>query len=199
MRYMRTKDLRSFLQAHHDAVRRIAAKDYPPAVIEQWAPLPITEKHVELLSSSASRPCHCRENAFCSARPVYRAGQSRFRTMSKTRVRMVSSPRAATSFALAAAEVSASFEARKRVPRRAPCAPSINAAARPPSVSGGRKPFPGSQARRGQRLGSHATETGLHARVLRLMPRWPGRASGRRASGIAPSRSPKRRSAGSRR
>ena len=47
MRYMRTKDLRSFLQAHHDAVRGIAAKDYPPAVIEQWAPLPITEKHVE--------------------------------------------------------------------------------------------------------------------------------------------------------
>src|SRR5262249_59814818 len=43
----------------------------------------------------------------------------------------VSSPRAATSFALAAAEVSASSEARKRVPRRAPCAPSINAAARP--------------------------------------------------------------------
>jgi len=36
-----------------------------------------------------------------------------------------------------------------------------------PPVSGGRKPFPGSQARRGQRLGSHATETGLHARVLR--------------------------------
>src|SRR5437868_4914853 len=39
-----------------------------------------------LFSSSVSRPCHCRENAFCSARPVYMAGQSRFRTMSKTRV-----------------------------------------------------------------------------------------------------------------
>src|SRR5262249_24492535 len=32
-----------------------------------------------------------------------------------------------------------------------------------------------------------------------LMPRWPGRASDRRASGTASSRSPKRRSAGSRR
>jgi hypothetical protein len=30
-----------------------------------------------------------------------------------------------------------------------------------PSVSGARKPFPGTQGRRGQRLGSHATETGL--------------------------------------
>src|SRR5439155_13343171 len=39
---------------------------------------------------------------------------SRLRTISKTRVRMVSSARAATSLALAAAEVSASSEARKR-------------------------------------------------------------------------------------
>jgi hypothetical protein len=34
-----------------------------------------------------------------------------------------------------------------------------------PSVSGGRKPFPGARARTGKRLGSHATETGFHARV----------------------------------
>src|SRR5438034_4574539 len=36
-----------------------------------------------------------------------------------------------------------------------------------PFVSCVRKPFPGAQGGRGQRLGSHATETGLHARVSR--------------------------------
>lgn len=43
---MRDDDARSFLEVHHAAVRGIAAKDYPQAVIEDWAPLPITEKTV---------------------------------------------------------------------------------------------------------------------------------------------------------
>jgi len=47
VRPMRTEDARSFLEVHHAAVRGIAAKDYPPAVVEQWAPLPITEMQVE--------------------------------------------------------------------------------------------------------------------------------------------------------
>jgi hypothetical protein len=43
-------------------------------------------------------------------------------------------------------------------------------------VSGVRKPFPGALERRGQRLGSHATETGLHARVSRgIGTRWSAR------------------------
>src|SRR6266851_9389017 len=45
-----------------------------------------------------------------------------------------------------------------------------------PSVSGDRKPFPGARGRRGQRLGSHATETGLHARISRgTGTRWSAR------------------------
>jgi putative acetyltransferase len=47
VRQMRAEDARSFLAVHHAAVRGIAAKDYPPTVIEHWAPVPITEKHVD--------------------------------------------------------------------------------------------------------------------------------------------------------
>jgi putative acetyltransferase len=44
---MRSEDARLFLEVHHAAVRGIAAKDYPLAVIEQWAPLPVTKTHIE--------------------------------------------------------------------------------------------------------------------------------------------------------
>lgn len=43
---MRSEDARAFLQIHRAAVREIAAKDYPPTVIEHWAPLPITDKAI---------------------------------------------------------------------------------------------------------------------------------------------------------
>ncbi len=44
---MRPEDARTFLEVHHAAVHGIARKDYSSSVIEAWAPLPITEKHVE--------------------------------------------------------------------------------------------------------------------------------------------------------
>ena len=43
---MRNNDARAYLQVQRAAVRGIAAKDYPPAVIEQWAPLPITDEAI---------------------------------------------------------------------------------------------------------------------------------------------------------
>jgi len=46
VREMRPADARAFLEVHHAAVRGIAVKDYPAAVIEAWAPLPITDEHV---------------------------------------------------------------------------------------------------------------------------------------------------------
>jgi putative acetyltransferase len=47
VREMRPDDARAFLEVHHAAVRGLAAKDYPQAVIEDWAPLPVTDKAVE--------------------------------------------------------------------------------------------------------------------------------------------------------
>jgi putative acetyltransferase len=47
IRKMRDDDARSFLEVHHAAVRRLAVRDYPPEVIEAWAPLPIREAAVE--------------------------------------------------------------------------------------------------------------------------------------------------------
>lgn len=44
---MRNEDARAFLEVHHAAVRGIAANDYPEPVIEDWAPIPVTEKSVE--------------------------------------------------------------------------------------------------------------------------------------------------------
>jgi putative acetyltransferase len=43
IRPMRTEDARRFLEIQREAVRGIAARDYPPAVVEAWAPLPITD------------------------------------------------------------------------------------------------------------------------------------------------------------
>jgi putative acetyltransferase len=47
VREMRNEDARGFLEVHHAAVRGIAAKDYPPEVIEKWAPLPVTKQTIE--------------------------------------------------------------------------------------------------------------------------------------------------------
>lgn len=47
IRKMCLGEARSFLAVHHAAVRGIAARDYPPAVVEDWAPLPIDDKAIE--------------------------------------------------------------------------------------------------------------------------------------------------------
>ena len=44
---MCSEDARAFLVVHHAAVRGVAAKDYPLAVIEAWAPMPITEDAID--------------------------------------------------------------------------------------------------------------------------------------------------------
>src|SRR5215472_16206873 len=68
---------------------------------------------------------------------------------------------------LAAAEVSASSEARKRVPSRAPCAPSINTAARPrPSAI----PPAATTTTSALRSRTASTTAGTSARVERVAP-----------------------------
>jgi putative acetyltransferase len=47
VRRMSSADARSFLEVQRAAVRGIAVKDYPSAVIEAWAPLPITDEVLE--------------------------------------------------------------------------------------------------------------------------------------------------------
>jgi putative acetyltransferase len=46
VRPMRVDEARRFLEIHHDAVRGLAARDYPAAVIQAWAP-PITDNVIE--------------------------------------------------------------------------------------------------------------------------------------------------------
>jgi putative acetyltransferase len=46
IREMRPEDARGFLEIHHAAVRGIAARDYPPSVVEAWA-RPITDQVIE--------------------------------------------------------------------------------------------------------------------------------------------------------
>lgn len=43
VRRMRTDEARSFLEIQRAAVRGLAANDYPVWVIEEWAPLPVTD------------------------------------------------------------------------------------------------------------------------------------------------------------
>jgi putative acetyltransferase len=52
---MRSEDARAFLEVHHKAVRELAADSYPSDVIEAWAPLPITERHVQFVCSNADQ------------------------------------------------------------------------------------------------------------------------------------------------
>lgn len=46
VRMMRDDDARAFLEIHHAAIRAFAVDDYPPEVIEDWAPLPIRDETV---------------------------------------------------------------------------------------------------------------------------------------------------------
>jgi len=54
IRPMRDQDALSFLTVHHAAVRELAAKDYSPDVIECWAPMPITERHLEQVRANSA-------------------------------------------------------------------------------------------------------------------------------------------------
>src|SRR5689334_20422197 len=47
VRAMRADDARQFLVVHREAVREIAAKEYPPEIINEWAPMPISAEAVE--------------------------------------------------------------------------------------------------------------------------------------------------------
>jgi putative acetyltransferase len=53
VRRMRPQDARSFLEVHHAAVRGLAAADYPPDVIDAWAPLPISDEAVDRLAAAS--------------------------------------------------------------------------------------------------------------------------------------------------
>jgi putative acetyltransferase len=55
VREMRSEDARAFLEVHHRAVRELAADSYPSDVIEAWAPLPITDEHVQFVCSNAEQ------------------------------------------------------------------------------------------------------------------------------------------------
>ncbi len=55
VREARAEDARAFLDVHRAAVRQLTAKDYPQAVIEDWAPLPITE---DVIISFLANPDH---------------------------------------------------------------------------------------------------------------------------------------------
>jgi putative acetyltransferase len=55
IREMRPDDAQAFLEVHHAAVRAIATKDYPPSVIEAWAPLPLTEDAVERVRKNVEK------------------------------------------------------------------------------------------------------------------------------------------------
>ncbi|MGO4569852.1 GNAT family N-acetyltransferase [Rhizobium sp. 2YAF20] len=52
IRELRQTDARAFLEIHHAAVRGSAAHDYSAAVIEAWAPLPITDRSVQRVVSN---------------------------------------------------------------------------------------------------------------------------------------------------
>jgi putative acetyltransferase len=55
IREMRPEDAPAFLAVHHAAVRSIAAKDYPPAVIEAWAPMPVNEGAIEQVRANLDK------------------------------------------------------------------------------------------------------------------------------------------------
>src|SRR5262249_13367019 len=46
VRPMQTAEARRFLEVHHASVRGLAANDYPPSVVEAWAP-PITDEQLQ--------------------------------------------------------------------------------------------------------------------------------------------------------
>jgi putative acetyltransferase len=55
IREMRSTDARAFLDVQRGAVRGIAAKDYPLAVIEAWAPMPVTRDAIERVRANPEK------------------------------------------------------------------------------------------------------------------------------------------------
>ena len=55
IREMCSEDAHAFLEVHHAAVRGIAIKDYPPAVIEAWAPMPVTKDAIGQVRANSDR------------------------------------------------------------------------------------------------------------------------------------------------
>lgn len=53
VRAMRFEEARRFLEIQRESARGISATDYPSAVIDAWAPLPITDEVVERFRSNA--------------------------------------------------------------------------------------------------------------------------------------------------
>jgi putative acetyltransferase len=51
---MRADDARQFLHVLHEAVRGIAANDYTPEIIEEWAPMAISTEAVERVIANPS-------------------------------------------------------------------------------------------------------------------------------------------------
>src|SRR6266571_2365511 len=47
VRPMQAAEARRFLEIHHDSVRGLAGKDYPPSVIDAWVPIPITDERLQ--------------------------------------------------------------------------------------------------------------------------------------------------------
>ena len=47
IRRLRSEDTKAFLEVHRAAVRGTASVDYPPDIIDAWAPLPILDAEVE--------------------------------------------------------------------------------------------------------------------------------------------------------
>ena len=54
VRPMQAADARRFLEIHHEAVRGLAAKDYPANVIEAWA-APITDERLQRFVQNRDR------------------------------------------------------------------------------------------------------------------------------------------------
>jgi putative acetyltransferase len=52
LREMRADDAPQFLRVHHEAVWGIAAKDYAPEIIEEWAPMPISNEAIEFVAAN---------------------------------------------------------------------------------------------------------------------------------------------------
>jgi putative acetyltransferase len=52
IREMRPEDARAFLEIHHAAVRGVAANDYPPEVIDAWAPAELTDEAVAFVRAN---------------------------------------------------------------------------------------------------------------------------------------------------
>ncbi len=52
VRKLRPDETRAYLEVHRASVRGLAALDYPPEVINAWAPLPVSDEAVEAAAAN---------------------------------------------------------------------------------------------------------------------------------------------------